>query len=373
MTTTLIQIVPQRSIAPEGVGDYARLLAEQLWQHHGRRTIFVAGSPLQPEQRLIDEWETHELIKRSASALLGQLASLGGDTPILLHLSAYGYHRKGVPLWLATALEHWRQANPETPLVTVFHELYVTGPPWRRAFWWGKLQARIARRIQRISTGATTTTAPYAAMLGHWSRDRTVAVAPLPVFSTIGESDTLIPATARPRTLILFGRDGMAQALYRDRRAQIAAIVAENDIAEIIDVGQRSAPPPAMIGRTKVRPLGQLPSGPLQAALSQALFGLIAYDADRLAKSTLFAAYCANGVIPVCLDDAPGMNDGLRPGKNYLKLGIAETPASLPGPMLDALQRHAHAWYQPHNAQRSADLVSGLLGASVAGEQYRPC
>ncbi|MGY4396592.1 hypothetical protein ACVWZA_001772 [Sphingomonas sp. UYAg733] len=368
MTTTLIQIVPRRAVSPEGVGDYARLIAEQLLCDHDIRTIFVSGSPLPPDQRLHDEWETHELGKRTSAALRATLNEIAGgaSTPVLLHLSGYGYQNKGIPLWLATGLERWRRGNSARPLLTVFHELFATGPIWGSAFWLGPVQAWVARRIQRISTAGIATTGPYAALLERWRGGQSGSVIALPVFSTIGDLENPVPAAQRPPSLAIFGRAGIYNAVYRERITQIEAFVAANKIDEIIDIGGRTEAPPAMIGTARVRSVGQVSTAMLRQELGNARFGLLDYDADRLAKSTIFAAYCAHGAIPICLSEAAGTNDGLRPGTNYIRLGKGDASAVIDDTALGALQQAAKNWYQPHSLKSSAGMIYRLLRQSSA-------
>ncbi|QNQ07672.1 hypothetical protein [Sphingomonas alpina] len=368
MTTRLIQIVPRRSISPEGVGDYARLLAEQLLRDHAIRTVFVSGSPLPPHERLRDEWETHELAERTSAALRATLDGItgGAPVPILLHLSGYGYQDKGTPLWLATGLERWRRSHAAAPFVTIFHELFATGPIWGSAFWLGPIQAWVARRIQRLSTAGIATTGPYAALLEGWRGERPGSTIALPVFSTIGDIENPIPAVERRASLAIFGRAGIYDAVYRERITQIEAFVIANKIDEIIDIGHRTEAPPPMIGAARVRSVGKASTTVLREELGSARFGLLDYDADRLAKSTIFAAYCAHGAVPICLSDAAGQNDGLRPGKTYLKLAADDATPVVDDAALEALQHGAKNWYQPHSLKSSADVIGRLLRQSSA-------
>ena len=133
----LIQIVPHRGVAAEGVGDYARLIAERMLAAHGVRTVFVACTPLPPEARLCDNWETIELPRRTTRDLVTALDRIG-SAPVLLQLSGYGFHAKALTYWVDRALGRW--LGPERPLATVFHELYATGPIWSSPFWLGWLQ-----------------------------------------------------------------------------------------------------------------------------------------------------------------------------------------------------------------------------------------
>jgi hypothetical protein len=365
VTRPLIQIVPLWSTAPEGVGDYARLLAGQLLHDHNRRSIFVSGTPLPAAKRRCDDWESRELAERSAAALHAAVTAVGASAPILLHLSSYGYQNRGVPFWLVAALDRWRRDNANVPLVTIFHELFATGPIWRSSFWLGPLQAHIVRRIRRISTGGIATTEPYARRLETWPTERSGAIVALPVFSTIGEIEVVVPASVRRRTLAVFARPHAARRLYRERRAEIARFVTDHAFHEILDIGERPEPLPDRIGTAAVRSVGALPADQVRALLGEALFGWLDYDADRLAKSTVFAAYCASGVIPVCYSDQPGDNDGLRPGATYLRLP-ADRCAPFSAQALDTLQDNARRWYGGHSLPSSTSIIDALLAAAPA-------
>lgn len=365
----LIQIVPRRSVEPEGVGDYARLIAARLLRDHGWRTIFIAATALPSERRLRDDWQTHELPSRSADALIVALARIAAeypDVPIIVHLSAYGYHDKGAALWLATALENWRRAHPAVPIVTIFHELFATGPVWRSAFWLGPVQAHIARRIQRISDAGITTTDRYKASLDSWRR-QAGPTHKMPVFSTIGDLDVCAPASQRPATLVIFGRPGIYDDVYRRGLPLVEALIRSQRIERIVDIGARPIAPPPTIGGIQVEQRGEIDTGPLQGLLADARFGLLAYDAGRLAKSTIFAAYLAHGVIPVCLSAEVGDSDGLSPTIHYLKLaGPADVPERIGTAALDALQQSGRDWYSPHGLEAMVTLTDKLLQTAAA-------
>jgi hypothetical protein len=110
-----------------------------------------------------------------------------------------------------------------------------------------------------------------------------------------------------------------------------------------------------------VRCIGEASVSVLRRELGAARFGLVDYDADRLAKSTIFAAYCAHGVIPICLSDRAGEEDGLHPGSNYLKLTLEVDLRSIAADHLDALQAAAVRWYDDHSLRASCAIIAGLI------------
>ena len=213
MSARLVQIVPIRSTAAEGVGDYATRIAERMLADHGVITRFIACTPLPPERRLHDEWETHELARRHAHDLVAALEATG-DAPVLLQLSGYGFHPRALTFWVGRALDRWRRGNPRRRVMTIFHELYATGPIWSSPYWVSGLQIRGVRAIYRRSVAAIATTERNVGLLRGWEPEGP-PLAWMPCFATIGEpSGPTPPASERPATLAVFGRSS-AERLSR--------------------------------------------------------------------------------------------------------------------------------------------------------------
>lgn len=369
----LIQIVPARRSAPEGVGDYARLIAERMEAEHGITTSFISCTPLPDAEKVQDRWETIEVADRSPDALLAVLDRLHGDgpdIPILLQLSGYGFHRKGVSLWVDTALRRWQAKRAAARLMTVFHELRATGPIWSGPFWFGWAQAWSARRLLAQSVAGIATTRHNVEQLRAATQEPPLFW--MPCFATIGEArePECVLASARPARLVIFGRASVLDTVYGADLAAVERFVQANAITEIVDLGGRPTPPPAAIAGIPVIAMGELDAAAVSAELSRARFGMLAYEADRLAKSSIFAAYAAHGTIPVCLSPQAGANDALEPGRNYLKITDAGTVPELDRAMLDELQAAARCWYEPHSIRQTvhrihAELIAAAPGAKV--------
>lgn len=367
----LIQIVPYRARAPEGVGDHARLLAEKFRTSLGVETSFVACTPLPPEERREDEWETLHLARRGTNELLGALAELeqrDGPVPILLHLSGFGFHRRGAPFWLAEALERWQRSHRENKLAVVFHELFATGPVISRNFWFGQLQRRAVRRIARLADGGITALDAKLAWLrrvGKTSAD----FHSMPCFSTIGESgSTLDAASDRPAKLAIFGRGNVLPEIYRQRGDLLAEFVRANAIKHIVDIGPRADAPPVEIAGVPVNRLGSLDPEPLRAELASARFGALYYDAGELPKSSIFAAYAAHGTIPLCFSAPRRDMNGLREGEHFLRIDHDIAPPIADVVSINRLQANAMTWYRPHSIGRTATLLWAMLGGVHVGD-----
>ncbi len=350
----LIQIVPILPPALSGVGDYALLLARELRDAQNVQTRFLVGDPA---------WATHEaaaapfparaLPGRTSGTLLRALETeeaAGGGPPgaVLLHYVGYGYAHRGCPFWLVAAAERWKRARPGRRLVVLFHELYATGPVWSSVFWTGPFQKNLAARLGRAADARRMTTALAAGqlrtLLGRPGAD--AAIDATPVFSTLGEPAAPPPLAMRRRQIVVFGSRAWRQDVYTRGMADLTDACRRLEIECVVDVG---APLAAVPGGGLPVPLevaGPLPAAQASALFADSLAGYFSYPVPSLAKSTIFAAYCAHGMVPLTTPDNCQPNpDGLAAGTHFLA-GIAS-----PTPDLAVLARVASAareWYDVH-------------------------
>jgi len=68
-----------------------------------------------------------------------------------------------------------------------------------------------------------------------------------------------------------------------------------------------------------------------------------------LGKSTIFAAYCAHGLLPVSAKGSKLPVDGIESGKHYW---IPDSLNNLDE--VQAIAQNAHQWYQPHSLSLQA-------------------
>lgn len=358
---TLVQLVPWLPPALEGVGGYAAALGAALVRC-GIDSRFLVGDPgWLPAADLAGE----RLAERSAAALARQLAA-SGATVVLVHYANYGYQRRGCPAWLVRGVGRWRAGAPGRRLVTYFHEVFASGPPWRSSFWVSPLQRRLAARLLDTSDGAATSLDLYGRMLARWRPPYEVWVTP--VFSTIGEPAAVPPPGERlPRAMLVFGGAGNRRRAFGEQQAALAAACRALEVEEIIDLGPPLAELPAHLDGLPVRPLGALPAAAASAVLLRSYAGFLGYPAAFLAKSTVFAAYCSHGLVPVCAwgrrpRDQRGHDDqhgncreaGERPP--FWDAGAEPPPADPAG--LAALAR---SWYRGHDLESQAVHFRALL------------
>jgi len=242
---------------------------------------------------------------------LGMHTTLTGNC--LLHYSGYGYAKRGAPLWLLNKLQTDRPHIKN--LGIFFHELYAYGPPWRSSFWLSPAQRHISRRLAEMSDFWITNREASALWLRRFAGDKPQAV--LPVFSNVGEMPFYSPG--RSPNIIVFGGAVLRQATYRATGESLfswahAQGITIHDIGPPIDDPATSA----SLRRTGVVLHGRLEPAEVSKQLSDALFGILAYPADSVAKSGVFAAYCAHGVCPILLSKRYEPGDGIIAGNHYV-------------------------------------------------------
>jgi hypothetical protein len=343
MTTRIVQLVPCLD-DHSGVANHAKALASGLAARDIATDFVVADGLLQPGP----SQPARRLHRHDATELASALGETDGDA-VILHYANYGYQPRGCPRWLVAGLERWRAAGGRH-LVTAFHELYATGRPWQSSFWLSPVQRQLAARAARMSTGAVTSLELYTAKLRAWSPR--VQLATLPVFSTVGETMAPRPVAERRPELVVFGSAGVRSRGYTLARAELAAACRALAIETIVDVGPGD-PAPERVGGVPVRRAGFLHADDVGTLLADSRAGFVCYPREYLGKSTIFAAYCAHAVVPVCVSPDEGM-DGATPPH------WPPTASAAAADWQDIANR-AHAWYGDHSLARHAQVYASLL------------
>ncbi|MBX9794843.1 MAG: hypothetical protein K2Y02_11145 [Burkholderiaceae bacterium] len=347
MTNLLLHpagLSPSRSliqlVAPGGGGvrDYVECLRQQ-WAQTGIESQVLALSEAEARQQSL------------ASRLLIVVQAEGRPCSLILHFSGYGFQRRGLCFWLLREIEHARrELGDRLRLVTMFHELFASGPPWGSAFWLSSAQAWIAMRIARSSDSLWTNTELHA----RWLRqqiDGSVPIEVNPVFSTIGEPTAITPAPDRTPRLVVFGAPstrGRALKLLPRHAARLRS----QGITEVIEAGSGPAHPwtdTALLHRF----VGRLEVAQVHDLLQGSAYGLIDYPPKYLGKSTVFAAYAAHGCVPLNTADPDLDSDGLQQARHFVTLaasGIIPRDAEARQQMGDA----ARDWYLNHSLVRQA-------------------
>lgn len=362
----VLQIVPRLPPLVDGVGDYAVLLAEGL-SYEGVVTDFLVGDPHWTGPGPSDSGNCASILSRSSVAFelaARRLASLGAEPygAILLHYVGYGYAKRGTPLWLAKGVSRLRSSRFAN-LIVIVHEAYATAlSPLRSSFWLGRAQRLLLKAILRQSALIVTTHRhTHSALLGLGvPRCQLIHVPGIP--SNVGEPESQIPHSKRAPRIVVFGGASGRRLTWERHSKHLLAYQKALGVSEVLDVG-----PPICLERMElptglsISCTGVLPSAEVSALLSSSRFGLLSYQAGRLAKSGIFASYCSHEMTSLVDSDNQSNLDGLVAGIHYLTPSTFPCSASQP---LESVASQALLWYQSHSVAVHVAAVAGALSRS---------
>jgi hypothetical protein len=344
----IITIVPHLPPAIDGVGDYGLTLARQLRQDHDIHTQFVIGDPSWVGETQIEGFPIHRLRERSAKALDTALAD-SHCTTVLLHYVGYGYARRGCPAWLVEGLRRWRGLTSNRRLVTMFHELYASSTkPWTSAFWLSSLQRNLAAGLATLSEHCFTSRESSASLLTGLCQRQQNQISVMPVFSNIGEPGQVSPLADLARRLVVFGHRNSRAQVYQECLEALLYVCKALEIEEIYDIGVPTGLPLFQLTPIPIVEIGVAQATEISSILKESIVGFINFPPpEYLAKSGIFAAYCAHQLLPVLSSATTRSIDGLRAGEHYWAAnGNAK---SLDLTTAQIIAESAHQWYQTHN------------------------
>lgn len=366
MTKSLVQIVPRAPDDCGGVGDYARQLALRLQELYGIDSTFVSAAPAGPLNR-IDGFTVLAPL-RTISRTIEPSAAL------LLHYVNYGYNPRGVPARLPVILRRLKNAGGAR-LVTIFHELYAARS-WRRsAFWLGPVQKQIARSIADLSEAAIVSNETQGAQLRQLAPGTRILLQP--VMSNFGEPSLTQADLARrdPHRWLICGGVELLERSLRSFVESAALIPASYAPRELFVVGgTESSQIRGLLDRLPNMSTHYLPRIDSSAAaeiLSTCVFAWMDYFHQpgaamaTIFKSTVFAAFCAHGVIPVFPRDGASISleQETLPGPFF----VAATEQNLPAEGDRIRIAHSlHQWYRRNaSSEHLARTVATALDLSA--------
>jgi hypothetical protein len=361
----VISIVPRLPPSIDGVGDYALNLARQLHKSYNIKTKFIVSDPLWNGASEIDGFNVTKIREHTAAAVLDVLNE-DCSLPILLHYVGYGYAVRGCPTWLIRGINQRKIDYPKQKLVTMFHEVYGFGPPWTSAFWLLPLQKKLVSRLLVLSDKVITSNDYYINLLKQINSAKTNNIIAMSVFSSIGEPEAILPLSQRSQRLVVFGHRNSRKQVYEKCVVAVETICDQLNIREICDIGiPTGLDLSAIFTGVSVIESGITECDEISQILQDSIVGFLNFPLPKyLAKSTIFSAYCAHGVLPCMVSSADIPIDGIESNKHYwsyeknknhqLSLSLAQEVAS-----------NAYEHYQRHNLSRQAMIFANQLDLKI--------
>jgi len=313
----------------------------------------------------LDGFPVYQVKAQTTAELLRVLGQPAMPTTILLQYVGYGYQNRGCPVWLLNGLSAWlgrktaeggqraalgQSSSRVRRLVTMFHELYAFGPPWRSSFWSSPVQRWIAKSLAQASEHCFTNLTINARTLAKLTsrEDRHITV--LPVFSNVGEPARLPSWSERQPRMVVFGSAAWRRKAYQECRQDLEKACHDMGLNEIVDIG---APTNLQDLPVRISERGILSAAETSREMLSARAGFFAYPINCLGKSGIFAAYAAHGLVPVTFEGNKMENgDGLVRGEQFLS---AAGVSGMVGSRFEEVGRRVHQWYSAHTIESQAD------------------
>ena len=364
---TVLQIIPHPPGVFDGVSDYALNLARALSAGHGIGTTFLVA-----EKTGVTFNVDYPVVFGLNSASCSELAR--GHAHVILHYVNYAYQARGIPFALVPVVRELRH-NCRGRLLTIFHELYASTPPWKSAFWLQPWQKRIARTIAELSSVCLVSSESMRRQLGRLASGAETIINP--VLSNFGEPQLSADQLSQrdPHRWAICGGTALIEKSLKSFRKIIDRIPEEILPRQLFVLGGDDSPAvrPLLLHQeiqTDYRP--RLTPADASGILSTSSFVWLDYfhqpgvPADVLLKSTAFAAACAHGAIPIFPHRSSVISlaaDPL-PGPFFIEPPLSELPAPEDRAKIAA---RFYDWYQRHAS--SNHLARGIARALQLGHE----
>lgn len=361
----ILQIVPRVPGGLDGVGDYALTIARKLRDEFGCDTIFATFRASAPEKT--NGFEVHPLDNLSSEPV-------GKCDRVLLHYVNYGFQKRGVPFRLLSILRSLRNQH-HVRLVTIFHELYASGPPWTSAFWLRPIQIDLARQVGGLSDACIVSSDNFRRELRRMIPHAEIALHPIP--SGLGEPPLSPDQIARrdPHRWAIFGGTGLAErslCSFRKIMLRIPDSIAPRSL--FVLGGEENPVTRSLLAdlaiETEYRPRIAAPDA--SEILETCSFAFLDYfhrpdvETAVILKSSAFASACAHAVITVLPHRGSAIvMDGDRfPGPFFVEADRAE----IPGAEARAnIASDIYNWYKRHvSSELLLRTISEMIGLGAS-------
>ena len=358
----ILQIVPRVPGGLDGVGDYALTLAAKFRDKFQCATAFA--TPDASSSTTVRGFEV-----RSLARVCNHVQEFDH---ILLHYVNYGYQKRGIPFGLLSILRRVRRQH-RGKLVTIFHELYASGPPWRSEFWLQPLQIYLAKSIARLSDECIVSSEDFLRELQRLVPNAPAHLHPVPSGLEEPALSAGQIADRDPHRWVIVGGTVLVERSLRSFCENLRRIPDSIAPRTLIVVGGHNNPRTRslltdLVVESSYHP--EITAADASQILQTCSFAWLDYfhrpdvAFSMILKSSAYAAACAHGIIPVFPHRGSpiSINDEPLPGPFFVEPNACETPD---GQDRAKVAMQIYDWYSRHAS--SNQLVQGigdLLGLS---------
>lgn len=346
MSTRVIQILPRLPPAICGVADQSVQIGNRLESDHGCEVCYIAARPL-PDSTS----DAHRIFlrKRSATELFTVMESLyqPRHTVIFLQFSGYGFARWGLCYWVVQSIKRFLKRHPDVRLLTMFHELWATGPLTSSAGWTTPFQRGIVRSLVKLSSEVRTNRAEYARMIRKVAPDYNGPLTVQPVFSNFGEPSAIPEWSQRKNQIVAFQPPAFGSEQGESYWKAWEQLVESLKPDSTVVAGRAKAVP----DRPQIEKRGVLSAVEASRLLTESRFALVQYFDGYLGKSSLLASIAAHGM--VCFMPAKNHSeaDGLQHRVHYL---LPNDDLMATESLIPSVGHALLSWYSSHDLNATA-------------------
>ena len=154
---------------------------------------------------------------------------------------------------------------------------------------------------------------------------------------------------------MIFGRAGTKAPIYQTYKSDLEIICSTLNIEEIYDIGPPAIGRVDMIGAIPVSHMERCESPEASRILLDSFAGIIDYPCKRLAKSSVFASYCAHGMLPINTSSAAHEVDSLLFERDYLTT-FSDFSILSNIDKIEEIADSAFSWHVKHRSEFHAAL-----------------
>jgi hypothetical protein len=350
----IVQISPTYPPNIGGVGHYAKLLADFLIKKKIKSKFFVSDFSNDGKNKKI------KLFGKITSQL-SKLLENNNTKIIVLHFSGYGYASRGLCFNLIKSIKEWKKKNKKHRLITIFHEIYATGPIYRMSFWTYLPQKYLAKTLFKLSDFVLTMNNENKSILSTFDKKKKVILSN--VFSNIGEIKNNKKLNKRKEIAIIFGGRYQKKILYKDillNQKKYLNLLNKLLIKKIIDIGPKTNVP-KKIGCIPIKLLGVKSKKFISNLFINAKAGLIFYPVSQMTKSTIVASYASHGmlIINFCKEKIFKTNEFIS-GSHFISDIMIKNNLSY-----QKIANKIYKYYKINSISKTVSLISNFIKNSI--------
>jgi hypothetical protein len=384
----IVQVIRYLPPYAHGIGDYAISLGEKLWSDYGILSYFISSpedirrsEPIFIQNRFIGM----SLPDYRPDSLLSQFPQ--DATAVVVHFDFY----------LCPWLKAFRALKRSKPIkiIVIFHEVIP------RLSWYEYIRSTVKQVLPAKDPGRyrgrmgfvkladviLTNTDRFQKLVSQWVDTPVIKVLN---FSTVGELEPAQLLRQRSHRLVVFGTEGTRHRAYYCHRGAILSCCQQLGITEIYDIGPWTRLQFPKLPGISIVKLGDLPSQEVSQILADSFAGFLDYSHQpgTLGKSSIFAAYCAHGLVPVSATYDPSEADGVELNQHYISAKDIITKDTLAKDIIakdmlakdtfatrkyqdlssekslktfEKVAKNAHTWYQTHTLKKGTKVFVSCL------------